>query len=95
MMWVVLLLSAVRMEEWAGRPKDATAGTWSLEMKKKREFQRLDRNGDGVLDPNELRTQLAGWSESDLSLFFQRYDPETKGVITFEQFMTTPEFQSS
>lgn len=52
------------------------------------EYSKFDLNGDGLIDPQEIRTAYSGsLSEEDLHDFWSSVDPKGRGVFTLEEYV--------
>jgi Ca2+-binding EF-hand superfamily protein len=52
------------------------------------EYAKFDLNGDGLIDPQEVRTVYGNTlSEEDLHDFWSSVDPKGRGVFTLEEYV--------
>ena len=52
-----------------------------------KDFEALDRDGDGYLTAHDLRLSVPGIDENDITSFFDKFDGDRDGVLTFEEYL--------
>jgi len=58
-----------------------------LETNAKRDFTEFDANGDGELDPLEIRTRFKGYlNEKDLYIFYDTADKDFTGTVCWDEY---------
>ena len=53
-----------------------------------KDFESLDRDGDGYLTAHDLRLSIPGIDENDITSFFDKFDGDRDGVLTFEEYLS-------
>ena len=79
---LILLILSTKTQETPETPKKIV-DTEQLH----KDFEALDRDGDGYLTAHDLRLSVPGIDENDITSFFDKFDGDRDGVLTFEEYL--------